>query len=38
MPLVDGATARVGKIRAYGNAINVEAATAFVKAYMMAAM
>lgn len=37
MPLVDGATARVGKIRAYGNAINVEAATAFVKAYMMAA-
>lgn len=38
MPLVNGATARVGKIRAYGNAINVEAATAFVKAYMMAAM
>lgn len=38
MPLVDGATARVGRIRAYGNAINVEAATAFVKAYMMAAM
>lgn len=35
MPLVNGATARVGKIRAYGNAINVEAATAFVKAYMM---
>ncbi|MGK4319025.1 DNA cytosine methyltransferase [Citrobacter youngae] len=33
-PLVNGATARVGKIRAYGNAINVEAATAFIKAYI----
>lgn len=36
-PLVDGVTGRVGKIRAYGNAINVEAATAFIKAYMMGA-
>lgn len=36
-PLVDGASARVGKIRSYGNAINVEAATAFVRAYMMGA-
>ncbi|WP_427178681.1 DNA cytosine methyltransferase [Enterobacter hormaechei] len=36
-PLVDGASARVGKIRAYGNAVNAEAATAFVKAYMMGA-
>ena len=34
-PLVDGAAARVGRIRAYGNAINVDAATAFIKAYMM---
>ena len=33
-PLVDGASVRVGKIRAYGNAINAEAAAAFVKSYM----
>ncbi|HDR8931711.1 TPA: DNA cytosine methyltransferase [Burkholderia vietnamiensis] len=31
-PLVDGAPARVGRLRAYGNAINAEAATAFIKA------
>lgn len=37
IPLVDGDSARVGKIRAYGNAVNAEAATAFVKAYMMGA-
>ena len=33
-PLADGIPARVGRLRAYGNAINVEAATAFIKAYM----
>lgn len=37
IPLVDGDSARVGKIRAYGNAVNAEAAMAFVKAYMMGA-
>ncbi|UQP02331.1 DNA cytosine methyltransferase [Burkholderia multivorans] len=31
-PLVDGAPARVGRLRAYGNAINAEAATAFIEA------
>ncbi|EHD7868596.1 DNA cytosine methyltransferase [Salmonella enterica] len=36
-PLANGATTRVGRLRAYGNAINVEAATAFIKAYMMGA-
>ncbi|WP_371369984.1 DNA cytosine methyltransferase [Pseudomonas sp. QL9] len=36
-PLVDGATARVGRLRAYGNALNAEAATQFVGAYMEAA-
>jgi len=36
-PLVDGTASRVGRIRAYGNAINVEAATAFIRAYMMGA-
>jgi DNA (cytosine-5)-methyltransferase 1 len=35
-PLVDGATARVGRLRAYGNAINAEAAQAFIAAYMNA--
>lgn len=30
-PLVDGATARVGRLRAYGNAINAEAAKVFVR-------
>ncbi len=33
-PLVDGATSRVGRLRAYGNAINAEAATIFITAYM----
>lgn len=35
-PLANGVSGRVGKIRAYGNAINIEAATAFIKAYMAA--
>ncbi|WAG21344.1 DNA cytosine methyltransferase [Burkholderia gladioli] len=30
-PLVDGAPARVGRLRAYGNAINAEAARAFIE-------
>lgn len=33
-PLVNGATQRVGRLRAYGNAINAEVATQFIKAYM----
>ena len=33
-PLVDGAPARVGRLRAYGNAINAEAAEQFIAAYM----
>ncbi|HIE4798991.1 TPA: DNA cytosine methyltransferase [Serratia marcescens] len=33
-PLVDGATARVGRLRAYGNAINAEAAKVFIVAYL----
>ena len=33
-PLANGVPARVGRLRTYGNAINVEAATAFIKAYM----
>ncbi|MNG64093.1 Modification methylase AplI [compost metagenome] len=33
-PLVDGATARVGRLRAYGNAINAENAKAFITACM----
>jgi DNA (cytosine-5)-methyltransferase 1 len=33
-PLVDGATARVGRLRAYGNAICLPQATAFVEAVM----
>ncbi|MDX7085060.1 DNA cytosine methyltransferase [Serratia marcescens] len=33
-PLVNGATARVGRLRAYGNAINAEAAQTFINAYM----
>ena len=33
-PLVDGATARVGRLRAYGNAINAEAAKIFIAAYL----
>lgn len=35
-PLVDGFPGRVGRLRAYGNAVNVYAAAAFIKAYMAA--
>ncbi|HDL6888467.1 TPA: DNA cytosine methyltransferase [Yersinia enterocolitica] len=34
LPLVDGDTKRVGRISAYGNAINAEAAKAFIESYM----
>ena len=33
-PLVDGAPARVGRLRAYGNANNAEAAEAVIRSYM----
>lgn len=33
-PLANGATSRVGRLRAYGNAINAEAAKEFIAAYM----
>ncbi|EHU9573575.1 DNA cytosine methyltransferase [Salmonella enterica] len=33
-PLVNGVPARVGRLRTYGNAINIEAASAFISAYM----
>lgn len=33
-PLANGITNRVGRLRAYGNAINAEAAKAFIKAYL----
>ena len=33
-PLVDGATSRVGRLRAYGNAINAKAAQAFIECVM----
>lgn len=33
-PLVNGAAGRVGRLRGYGNAINAEAATQFIKAYL----
>lgn len=33
-PLADGAPSRVGRLRAYGNAINAEAATEFIKVAM----
>ena len=33
-PLVNGVTARVGRLRAYGNAITAEAAQTFINAYM----
>ncbi|HGM5452869.1 TPA: DNA cytosine methyltransferase [Serratia marcescens] len=33
-PLADGVAARVGRLRAYGNAINAEAAQTFINAYM----
>ncbi|MFH0105559.1 DNA cytosine methyltransferase [Pseudomonas aeruginosa] len=36
-PLAHGAPSRVGRLRAYGNAINAEAATQFIAAYMEAA-
>jgi DNA (cytosine-5)-methyltransferase 1 len=32
--LAHGATARVGRLRAYGNAINAENAREFIAAYM----
>ena len=35
-PLVDGAPARVGRLRAYGNAINAKAAQAFIECVMEA--
>lgn len=35
-PLVNGATQRVGRLRAYGNAINAEVAKGFIEAYMEA--
>lgn len=35
-PLAHGIPARVGRLRTYGNAINIEAATAFIKSYMAA--
>jgi DNA (cytosine-5)-methyltransferase 1 len=35
-PLAHGATARAGRLRAYGNAINAEAATQFIAAYLEA--
>ncbi|EPY7209264.1 DNA cytosine methyltransferase [Klebsiella oxytoca] len=35
-PLANGVPARVGRLRAYGNAINIEAASAFINAYMLA--
>jgi len=33
-PLAHGAPARVGRLRAYGNAINVEAAKVFIESYL----
>lgn len=36
-PLADGTPARVGRLRAYGNAINAEAARVFIEAVMEAA-
>jgi len=33
-PLADGVPSRVGRLRAYGNAINAEAATQFILAYL----
>jgi DNA (cytosine-5)-methyltransferase 1 len=35
-PLANGVPARVGRVRTYGNAINIEAAAAFIKSYMAA--
>lgn len=33
-PLADGAASRVVRLRAYGNAINVEAAEAFIESWL----
>lgn len=33
---IDPFPGRVGRLRAYGNAVNIEAATAFIKSYMAA--
>ena len=33
-PLVDGAPSRVGRLRAYGNAINAQAAQTFIESYL----
>lgn len=33
-PLVNGAPSRVGRLRAYGNAIVADAAQAFIEAYL----
>ena len=33
-PLAHGAASRVGRLRAYGNAINAEAATQFIAAFL----
>lgn len=33
-PLANGVPGRVGRIRAYGNALNIEAATQFIRAHM----
>jgi DNA (cytosine-5)-methyltransferase 1 len=32
-PLANGVPARVGRLRTYGNAINIEAAAAFISPY-----
>jgi DNA (cytosine-5)-methyltransferase 1 len=37
-PLAHGAAARVGRLRGYGNAINAEAAVAFIQAFLDAEM
>jgi len=34
LPLANGAPSRVGRLRAYGNAINAETATEFIRAYL----
>jgi DNA (cytosine-5)-methyltransferase 1 len=33
-PMANGASSRVGRLRAYGNAINAEAAKEFIAAYL----
>jgi DNA (cytosine-5)-methyltransferase 1 len=37
-PLADGASSRVGRLRAYGNAINAEAAIAFIQSAMASSL